>query len=262
MIISIFQGLPGKTRKFKEVTKKMKQDQIEKHSTTQSVILHLLPGILVGCFYFLARQPVANMGYPSIVTLILAYAFILIPVELGYLLYQGKKRTGRFTLREIISYRNSIPWWQYLVWVLIISIATGAIFTFLKPVDAFLQERLFFWMPDVNYGLDGNYSRQTLIVTYSLFFIFVTFLSPLVEELFFRGYLLPRMKGKLATLFHSLLFAAQHVLTPWRVITRTLALLPLVYGVKKKNIYVGIIVHILVNLLDLATGIAFIIKIT
>ena len=47
----------------------MKQDQIEKHSTTQSVILHLLPGILVGCFYFLARQPVAKMGYPSIFAL-------------------------------------------------------------------------------------------------------------------------------------------------------------------------------------------------
>ena len=76
----------------------MNQDQIEKHSTTQSVILHLLPGILVGCFYLLIRQPVANMGYPSIIALILAYAFILIPVELGYLLYQGKKKTGRFTL--------------------------------------------------------------------------------------------------------------------------------------------------------------------
>ena len=49
----------------------MNQDQIEKHSTTQSVILHLLPGILVGCFYFLARQPVANMGYPSIFALYL-----------------------------------------------------------------------------------------------------------------------------------------------------------------------------------------------
>lgn len=44
----------------------MKQDQIEKHSTAQSIILHLFPGILVGCFYFLARQPVANLGYPSI----------------------------------------------------------------------------------------------------------------------------------------------------------------------------------------------------
>jgi membrane protease YdiL (CAAX protease family) len=240
----------------------MKQDQIEKHSTTQSVILHLLPGILIGCFYLLARQPVANMGYPSVIALILAYAFILIPIELGYLLYQGKKKTGRFTLRGIISYRNSIPWWQYLVWVLIIFIATGAIFILLKPVEAFLQERLFFWMPDINYGLDGFYSRHTLIVTYSMFFIFVAVLTPLVEELYFRGYLLPRIKGKYAPLFHSFLFAAQHVLTPWMVITRTLALLPLVFGVKKKNIYIGIIVHILVNLLDVVTGIAFVVKMT
>ena len=155
----------------------MKQDQIEKHSTTQSVILHLLPGILVGCFYFLARQPVANMGYPSIVALLLAFAFILIPVELGYLLYQGRKKTGRFTLQGIISYRNSIPWWQYFVWPIIIVAVTGAIFSLLKPIDAFLQERLFFWVPDSNYGLDGNYSRTILIVTYSMFLIFNVFLS-------------------------------------------------------------------------------------
>src|SRR4030042_5242076 len=228
----------------------MEQDQIEKHSTAQSVILHLLPGILVGCFYFLARQPVANMGYPSFFALLLAFAFVLIPVELGYLFYQGKKKTGRFTLRGIISYRNSIPWWQYPVWVLIIVIATGAIFTFLKPVEAFLQERLFFWMPDINYGLDGYYSRKTLIVTYSMCFIFVAFLTPLVEELYFRGYLLPRMKGKFAPLLHSFLFAVQHVLEPWMIITRTLGFLPILFGVKKKNIYIGIIVHILCNMLD------------
>jgi len=107
----------------------MKQDQLEEHSTTRSVILHLRPGILVGCFYLLARQPVVNRGYPSIIALILAYAFILIPVELGYLLYQGKKMMGRFTLQGIIKYRNSIPWWQYLVWVFVILVATGAIVT-------------------------------------------------------------------------------------------------------------------------------------
>ena len=240
----------------------MNQDQIEKHSTTQSVILHLLPGILVGCFFLLARQPVANMGYPSVIALILAYALILIPVELGYLLYQGKKKTGRFTLRGIISYRNSIPWWQYLVWVLIIFIATGAIVTSLKPVDAFLQERLFFWMPDINYGLDGDYSTKTLIVTYSMVFIFGAVLTPLVEELYFRGYLLPRMKGKYAPLFHSFLFATQHVLEPWMIITRTLGFLPILFGVKKKNIYMGIIVHILCNMVNVVTGIAFIVKMT
>lgn len=240
----------------------MKQDQIEKHSTTQSVILHLLPGILTGCFYLLARQPVVNRGYPSIVALILAYAFILIPVELGYLLHQGKKKTGRFTLQGIISYQNSIPWWQYLVWVFVIFIATGAIVTLLKPVDTFLQERLFFWIPDINYGLDGNYSRKTLIITYSLVLMLVAVLTPLVEELYFRGYLLPRMKGKFAPLLHSFLFAVQHVLEPWMIITRTLGFLPILFGVKKKNIYIGIIVHILCNMVDVVTGIAFIFKMT
>jgi membrane protease YdiL (CAAX protease family) len=240
----------------------MNRDQIEKHSTTQAVILHLLPGILVGCFYLFARQPVVNMGYPSIIALILAYAFILIPVELGYLLYQGKKKTGRFTLQGIISYRNSIPWWQYLVWVCIIFIAVGAIFAFLKPVDTFLQGKLFFWMPGINNGLDGNYSRKTLIVTYAMVFIFVAVLTPLVEELYFRGYLLPRMKGKFAPLLHSFLFAVQHVLEPWMIITRTLGFLPILFGVKKKNIYVGIIVHILCNTVNVITGIAFIVKMT
>lgn len=240
----------------------MEQDQIEKHSTTQSVILHLLPGILVGCFYLLARQPVINLGYPSVIALILAYAFILIPVELGYLLYQGKKKTGRFTLQGIISYRNPIPWWQHLVWVLIIFIATGAIVTLLKPVDAFLHEKLFFWMPDINDGLDGNFSRTTLIVTYSMVLLFIAVLTPLVEELYFRGYLLPSMKGKYASLLHSFLFAAQHILEPWMIITRTLGFLPILFGVKKKNIYVGIIVHILCNMVNVVTGIAFIVKMT
>jgi membrane protease YdiL (CAAX protease family) len=169
----------------------MEPNQIEKHSSLQSVILHLLPGILVGCFYFLARQPVASMGYPSIFALLLAFAFVLIPVELGYLFVHGKNKTGRFTLQGVISYRNSIPWWQYPVWAIIIVLITGAIFALLKPIDALLQERLFFWMPDVNYGLDGHYSRTILIVTYSVFLILNVFLAPLVEELYFRDIYCP-----------------------------------------------------------------------
>ncbi len=117
-------------------------------------------------------------------------------------------------------------------------------------------------MRNINYGLDGNYSRNTLIVTYSMVYIFIAVLTPLVEELYFRGYLLPRMKGKYAILFHSLLFAAQHVLEPWMIITRTLGFLPILFGVKKKNIYVGIIVHILCNMVNVVTGIAFIVKMT
>jgi len=240
----------------------MKQDLIEKHSLTQSVILHLLPGIPIGTFYFLALQPVARMGYPSIFALYLALAFVLVPVELGFLLYQGKKKTGRFTLQGIISYRNPIPWWQYFVWVTIIFVIVGALMTLFKPVDSFLQKNLFFWMPDVNTGLDGTYSKTILIVTYSMSLIFNVFLGPIVEELYFRGYLLPRMKGKFAILFHSFLFAAVHVFTPWMIIARTIGFLPILFGTTKKNIYVGMIVHMLCNAVGFVTGVVFITKMT
>jgi membrane protease YdiL (CAAX protease family) len=240
----------------------MKQDQIEKHSTNQSLVLHLLPGVLVGGFYFLARQPVAQMGYPSFFALLLAFALILIPIELGFLFVQGKKKTGCFTLKGIVSYGNSIPGWQYIVWPICIFVVIGAIFTLLKPVDAFLQNGLFFWMPTLNDGLDGNYSRTILIVTYSMALLFNVFLAPLVEELYFRGYLLPRMQGRFAPLLHSFLFAAVHIFTPWMMITRTLGLLPLVFGVKKKNIYIGMIVHMLSNSVGFITGIVFITNMT
>ena len=240
----------------------MKQDPIEKHSLTRSVILHLLPGIFVGCFYFLALQPVARMGYPSIFALYLAFAFVLVPVELGFLFDQGKRKTGRFTLQGIISYRNPIPWWQYFVWAGILFLIVGAIMTLFKPVDSFLQTQLFFWMPDINSGLDGNTSRSILIVTYSMSFIFNVFLAPIVEELYFRGYLLPRMKGKFAILFHSFLFAVVHVFTPWRILARTFGFLPIIFGTTRKNIYVGMIVHIVANSMELITAIGFITKMT
>jgi uncharacterized protein len=238
----------------------MNQDPIEKHSTAQSILFHLFPGILVACSYFLVRQPVANLGYPTVVALMLAFACVLIPVELGALFYQAKKTTGQFTFQGIISYRDAIPPWQYLVWVPIIFIAIGAIFSGLKPVDALLQGRLFSWMPEPGYGLDGMYSRKILIVTYAMIFLIGAVLTPWVEELYFRGYLLPRMKGKYATLFHSFLFAAQHFFTPWMLITRTLGLLPLLIGVQKKNIYVGITVHILCDMVSVVTGAALIVR--
>jgi membrane protease YdiL (CAAX protease family) len=70
--------------------------------------------------------------------------------------------------------------------------------------------------------------------------------------------LLPRIPVKNSEIFHSFLFAAYHVWTPWMFITRTIGMLPLIIAVKKKNIYIGIVVHILLNLFDVIAGFAFI----
>ncbi len=236
----------------------MKLPQSENHTTTQSIILHLLPGILIGGFYFLIRQPVQNLGYPSIFTLMLAIVFVLVPVELGYLFYQGRQASGRYTLTGLISYRKVVPGRQVLVWSLTIFVATGAIFTVLKPLESVLQENLFFWVPELDSGLDGSYAKTTLMVTYGMVLIFGTIVGPLVEELYFRGYLLPRMPGRYAPIWHSFLFAVYHVFTPWMIVSRTIGLLPLIYAVRKKNIYIGIIVHMAANSLDVLMAAAFI----
>lgn len=233
------------------------QQQIEKHTIVQSIILHLFPGILVGIVYFIIRQPVQNFGYPSSFALILAI-IVLVPVELGYLLLKGKQATGRYTLDGLISYRTPIPWWQSILGILIVLVLMAAIFTVSKPVDNILIEKLFFWMPTLDSGLDGSYSKTALIVTYSIFSIFGVIVVPTVEELYFRGYLLPRIPVKHSELFHSFLFAAYHVWTPWMFLTRTVAMLPLIIVVKKKNITIGIGAHILVNTLDVIAGFVFI----
>ncbi len=218
----------------------------------------MVPGILAGVFYFLVREPLQKIGYPSIFALTLSVAFVIVPVEMGYLLYKGKQKNGRYTLEGVISYRNPMPIWQYILWSLVVLVVVGLVFTALEPLDVFLKEKLFFWVPNFENGLDGNYSKTNLIITYATMFVFGVIIGPLVEELYFLGYLLPRMKGKLPGIKHSFLFAAYHVFTPWMIVTRTIGLLPLIYAVKKKSIYIGIIVHISFNFIDAVMAIAFI----
>lgn len=238
------------------------QSHPEKHTITQSIILHLLPGILMGGFYFLVRSPLRALGFPSLFALMSAIIFVLLPVELGYLLNKGKEKTGRFTLEGVISYRTSISFRQYLLWMPVVFVAVGIIFAVLKPTESILRESVFFWVPALDGGLDGSYSKTALIITYGTMMIFGVIVGPLVEELYFRGYLLPRVPGKYAALSHSILFAAYHTFTPWMLITRSIGLLPLVWAVKRKSIYIGIAVHILVNLIDVIMGFVFIARMT
>lgn len=238
----------------------MEQNQPQPHSLLQSIFLHLFPGALIGACYALLRPVVIQWHYPTIFALVLAVMLVLVPLELGYLLVMGRKQSGQFTLDGLLSYQKPISGWQYLLWVAVVFIATGAIFTLMTPVQNFLQWRVFPGIPVPDAGLDGQFSRTTLLVTYSLFLIFVVVLGPLVEEYYFRGYLLPRVKGKYAPLLHSFLFALYHFFTPWLILTRTIGLLPLIYVVRKKNLTIGIIVHILLNSLDLIPAILLIIR--
>lgn len=235
-------------------------NSIEQHSPGQSVFLHLLPGFLIGGCYFALRPILSQWGYPSYMALMCAIFLILLPVELGYLLYQGKKRNVHFSLQGIVLYRAPIPVWQYFVWVPGLFVLLGVIFTLMNPVDTFFRQQLFFWLPLLDGGLQAGYSKDVLILTWSMAAVFGVLVGPIVEEMYFRGYLLPRMEfaGKWAPLLHCFLFGLYHIWTPWMFLTRTLGMLPLAYAARWRNLNLAVIVHLLVNTVDLFTAIIFI----
>ena len=196
--------------------------------------------------------------------LMCAILLILLPVELGYLLYEGRRKNGRLSLQGVVLYRTPIPIWQYFVFAPVLFILLGLIFTLMKPVDAFFREQIFAFLPALESGLTAGYSRKALIATWVMAAIFGVIVGPTIEELYFRGYLLPRMKyaGKWTPLLHSFLFSLYHIWTPWMFLTRTFGMLPLAYAVRWRNLNLAIIVHVIVNLLDVFTAIAFIARMT
>lgn len=222
------------------------------HSIPRSIGLHLLPGLLILIFYVITAPILENLGYPAFLALLLAIALVLIPFELGYLLVQGKKVNGAYTLKGIVLYREPLPWWQYPALAIPLFLWAGLMMMLASPpVDNFLIENIFAWLPDwfFIFTFEDNleqYTQSALVLTAVLNLLLNGLLGPIVEELYFRGYLLPRISrlGAWAPMVNILLFSFYHFFTPWQNLGRILAFTPLYYAVWwKKNIYLGMIVH-------------------
>ena len=76
--------------------------------------------------------------------------------------------------------------------------------------------------------------------------------APLVEEAYFRGFLLPRMKhlGWLAPVLSAFLFGLYHFFTPWSLPVIFVAFLPIAFVVQARhNFRIGVVVHAMFNLM-------------
>ena len=214
--------------------------------------MHLLPGTLLLVFYILVVPIVENLGLPRRFASMFGVFLVLIPWQLGVLFYEGKKRNGKFSLQGIIVYRERIPLWQYFLWVPLLLLWSILVFLILSPVEGFLIKTVFSWLPEWFFVSDNGYSSIILIVMVIVYGI-ANIAAAIVEELYFRGYLMPRLsllKGW-APLVNAVLFALQHFLSPWQQFSIILGILPQVYLVsRKRNIYLGILAHSLLNLLS------------
>ncbi len=222
----------------------------------QQILLHLVPGLLTGLAYALFGTLFHRNGLPAILGFYAATLVVLFPLLIGIPLYRAKKSGDPARFRDLIGFREPVPTGQMillvagsLLWAIGVFVAAGSALA--DPI----KESLFAWVPDwldLGYYLtSGVYSRPAVIAAWALGFIFAVFLGPILEELYFRGYLLPRMPdlGWWTPLIVIILFASYHFWSPWQVLVRIIAMLPMYYAVWwKKNIYIGIIGHVLLNL--------------
>ena len=124
-----------------------------------------------------------------------------------------------------------------------------------QVIEPALIAGLFGWIPDwfvtpISIDLAADHSRTTWLVILTAFLILNGFVGPIVEELYFRGYLLPRMEwmGWWAPLVNVSLFSLYHFWSPWQLVARILGFGPTVYAVRwKRNIFLGMAVHCSLN---------------
>jgi len=121
--------------------------------------------------------------------------------------------------------------------------------------DTAVVTRLFAWAPEwylkpLDLDAVTAYSPSAWIATLTAYLLLNGLAAPIVEELYFRGWLLPRMTrfGRWAPVLSTVLFSLYHVWTPWQFFSRVAAVAPYTYAVSwRRNVYLGMVVHILLN---------------
>jgi hypothetical protein len=233
----------------------------------RSILLHLLPGALISAFYFLATPYVQRAGYPPLAALLLGILLVLIPFELGWMLILGLRRNGRLSLQGIVLYRQPLPWWNYALLVPAFLIWGALCFILLNPIEGLQASAWFSWMPSWSLPASpqsqfAGFSPDALSLTLIAGLALNGVAGPIVEELYFRGYLLPRLSrfGSFGSaLLNTILFSLYHFFTPWGNLTRIAAMLPLAYTVaRKRNLYLSLWTHVALNTIGMLLSAALI----
>jgi membrane protease YdiL (CAAX protease family) len=195
---------------------------------------------------------VVSVGFPPIMGLLAAILGVLIPFEVGVVLWAGRDGGSRLAA---IPYRSRMPLrsWIWLVPTLIVAAFVG--FGVHQVIEPPLIESLFGWLPQwfvtpISVDHVHDVSNLAWIVTFIAFFAINGLAGPIVEELYFRGYLLPRMEwmGRWAPLVNVSLFSLYHFWSPWQLVARILGFGPTVYAVSwKRNVHLGMVVHCSLN---------------
>lgn len=231
-----------------------------RHSLARSALLHLLPGVAILAVYVAVEAVTAPLGFPALFALLAAVLVAGLPLQLGHLLALGRRRNGRWSLDGIVLLNAPLRPRRYLLLVPLLLIWSYLCYGLLTPVSDFLSRTAFGWLPGWFFRDDFSHvARPVLLATLALLLIVNCFVAPVVEELYFRGYLLPRLAwlGPRAPAVNLALFTLYHLWQPWLYPTLLLSLAPVIVAVwRTRSVKLGIATHCALNLIGGVASVA------
>lgn len=223
-------------------------------SLTKIISLHLLPGIVVTLVFIVIAAWSTKQNLPIPLALLFTWVLAGIPFELGVLVYEGYRLNHRLSLKGVVSFQETIKPRQF-VWLVILLLLWALIaITLLTPLANMIMFTIFSWYPDhlllTNFAQNINYYPKSTLWLVVIMSGLLNVIVPIVEELYFRGFLLPRLSAfsKWAPFINTVLFSLYHFWLPWEFLSRIVALFPMNYAVwRYKNVFISIWVHVLLN---------------
>jgi uncharacterized protein len=231
----------------------------QQHSMLRSVLLHLAPGLLSLAFYIAVAPAVVAWGFPPLFASILTIPLIIVPFMLGWLAMEARRVTGSYAPLAVVQYRERVPTRTLAGWSVVLvlwgAIAFGAteaagVTDALRPAFSALPS---WFLHPAEFDAIVAMGTPQLVIFLVAMVLVVGVLAPTVEELYFRGYLMPGLGrfGAWAPVISVALFTLYHLESPWEGPVRFAVVLPMAWAVwKLRSVRLGIVVHVALNTLS------------
>jgi membrane protease YdiL (CAAX protease family) len=217
-----------------------------------AVFYHLYPGVIILLGFLFAGPLAIQYGYPPQFGLLLCIIVIAVPLLIAHL-KAAKKKEHTSSIYELNGYRQKMPTGKLVIYSLGLVIFAFLIWGATQSLNLLIAEKLSYLLPTWFTVQDfSGYEKSKIVVTLAVNLVFNGFLAPFVEELYFRGYLLPRMNsfGKWSFVMNAVLFSLYHFWQPYIYFTLLFSLLPMTYLVwRTKDLRLGILTHVLLNVI-------------
>lgn len=233
-------------------------DATEQHSLPGSLALHLLPG-LAGLAALLLTAPfLAAAGWPPLLAFYGPMSIAVVAVEGAYLWREHRRRAAVGDTRPVIAYRRRLRAPVFVALTIGLVVAGLVLTSLLSAIDGLAAGTLFAGLPSWWLVTDPTAIVRApgalVAATFAVGLVMNGFVGPIVEESYFRGYLLPRLSrfGRRAAVLNAVLFSLYHLWQPWAFASRLGYVLPYAIAVERtRSVYLGMAVHCAANLLGL-----------